>query len=53
MAFIAYHPEEALPEAERIADRVNIIHIYCIHAAVMRHRKGVRARCPCLRHEEE
>lgn len=37
MAFIAYHPEEALTEAERIADRDNIIQIHRVHAAVMRH----------------
>lgn len=37
MAFIAYHPEEALTEAERIADRDNIIQVHRVHAAVMRH----------------
>ena len=37
MAFIAYHPEEALPETERLPDRDNIIQIHRVHAAVMRH----------------
>ena len=37
MAFIAYHPEESLPEDERIADRDNIIQIHRIHSAIMRH----------------
>lgn len=37
MAFIAYHPEAALTEAERLADRDNIIQIHRIHPAVMRH----------------
>jgi alkylhydroperoxidase family enzyme len=37
MAFIAYHPEEALPESARIADRDNIIQIHRVHPGVMRH----------------
>jgi|JI10StandDraft_1071094.scaffolds.fasta_scaffold171009_3 alkylhydroperoxidase family enzyme len=37
MAFIAYHPEEALAESERIADRDNIIQIHRAHPSVMRH----------------
>lgn len=58
MAFIAYHPEEALPEAERIADRDNIIQIHRIHAGVMRHHYDLyvalmRKRGPLSRIQRE
>lgn len=36
MAFIAYVPEEAMAEGERVADRDNIIQIHSVHPAVMR-----------------
>jgi alkylhydroperoxidase family enzyme len=36
MAFIDYVPQDALSEAERVADRDNIIQIHAVHPAVMR-----------------
>jgi hypothetical protein len=58
MAFIAYYPEEALTETERISDPDNIIQIHRIHPAVMRHHYDLyvalmRKRGPLSRIQRE
>lgn len=36
MAFIKYVPEEEIPEADRVADRDNILRIHGIHSRTMK-----------------
>lgn len=36
MAFIPYVPEEAIPPADRVADRDNIIRVHGVHSRIMR-----------------
>jgi hypothetical protein len=35
MAYIPYHPEDQIPEADRVSDRDNIIRIHAVHSRVM------------------
>ena len=36
MAFIAYVPDEQIPESDRVPDRDNILRIHGVHSRVMR-----------------
>ncbi|MBI1723888.1 MAG: carboxymuconolactone decarboxylase family protein [Gemmatimonadetes bacterium] len=36
MAFIRYVPEDDVPEADRVADRDNVVQIHAVHPRVMR-----------------
>jgi alkylhydroperoxidase family enzyme len=36
MAFIDYEPDDRIPEADRVADRDNILRVHGVHSKVMR-----------------
>jgi hypothetical protein len=36
MAYIPYHSEDQIPEADRVSDRDNIIRVHAVHSRVMR-----------------
>lgn len=58
MAFIAYRPEEQIPEDDRVPDTDNIIQIHGVHSRVMRHHYDLyvelmRGRGPLSRIQRE
>ncbi len=43
MAYVRYLPDEQLPQADRVADRDNLIRIHGVHSRVMRHHYDLYA----------
>ncbi len=58
MAFIPLHPDDAIPEEDRVPDRDNIILVHGIHSRVMRQHYDLylelmRGRGPLTRTQRE
>ncbi len=58
MAFIPFHPDDAIPAEDRVPDRDNIILVHGIHSRVMRQHYDLyvelmRGRGPLTRTQRE